>query len=556
MLQIKDLQLSYGQERIIDGVNLELSEGESLAIVGESGTGKTSLALSIVRLTEANLKGHIYFKKKDLLRLPEKDMNKIRWQQIAIAFQNVNNVLNPVLSILTQVTESIQAHAFLSSKEAQMRAGKLLSQFAFPEHRFLAYPHQLSGGEQQKALVAMALANDPDLLILDEPLSSLDATSRLELVDKLKKLHGSCARLVLTHDLDTANRIADKMAVLYGGKIVEMGATRDILTCPRHPYTRALIRSYPNMSTLKDLQGIKGHMMRLEKGCPFHPRCTQAIGICQSELPHTIWDKKRYIACHRGGIITYLSTINLTKCFNSRKVVDTVSISIEAGETLALVGESGSGKTTLAKMIMGIYEPTSGTIYLENKKVDRRGKDFYQQVQMVFQNPGESLSHRLNVLDAVMEPLVIQKIGENEERKTKALKVIGEVELPTTPDFLQKYPHQLSGGEMQRVAIARALILDPELLIADEPTSFLDASVQAKIIKLLLNLQEQRGLSLLYITHNIAAARKVSDRIAVMFHGKIIENEPSPKLITNPKHSYTKKLLEAGSGLEHLTFEN
>jgi peptide/nickel transport system ATP-binding protein len=241
--------------------------------------------------------------------------------------------------------------------------------------------------------------------------------------------------------------------------------------------------------------------------------------------------------------------MNLTKSFDSLKAVDSVNLYIEAGETLALVGQTGSGKTTLAKTIMGLHQPSDGAVYLEDVKVDNPGKDFYKRVQMVFQNPGESLSHRLSVLEAAMEPLDIQGVGTKEERENKAIQVLGEVELPQTKDFLNRYPHHLSGGEMQRVAIARALVLDPVLLIADEPTAFLDASVQAKILKLLLNLQEQRGVSLLYITHDIATARKVSDRIAVMLDGKIIEEGLSSEVIAAPKQSYTRSLLSAASAL-------
>ena len=290
-------------------------------------------------------------------------------------------------------------------------------------------------------------------------------------------------------------------------------------------------------------------MTRSVNGCPFHPRCTQAIDICRTKMPQLVWSQGRHIACHRGGIITLLSTRSLTKSFGSLKAVDSVNLYIKAGETLALVGQTGSGKTTLAKTIMGLHPPTGGTVYLEDTRVDKRGKNFYKRVQMVFQNPGESLSHRLSVLEAVMEPLDIQGVGTKEERKEKAIQVLGEVELPQTSDFLNKYPHHLSGGEMQRVAIARALVLDPALLIADEPTAFLDASLQAKILKLLLNLQEQRGLSMLYITHNIAAARKVSDRIAVMLKGKIIEEGPSNEIIAAPKQAYTRDLLRAASTL-------
>jgi len=549
LLEIKDLRVSYGQDVVLNGIDLELESGETLAIVGESGTGKTTLGLSIMRLVEGTVRGSIRFNGKDLLLLTDSEMQQIRWSQIAMAFQNANNVLNPVYTVLDQTMEPMIEHGLKSRGEARDRAAELLRYFGFPQNRFSAYPHQLSGGEQQRVLLAMALTNDPELLILDEPLSSLDAATRAGVGNLLKEIDKHCTKLVATHDLDTASKLADRMAVLYGGKIIELGPTQEVLSRPRHPYTRALIRAYPNMTMVKDLQGIKGRMTRPASGCPFHSRCTQAIDICQTKTPQLVWNEGRQIACHRGGIITLLSTRNLTKSFGSLKAVDSVNLHIEAGETLALVGQTGSGKTTLAKTIMGLHQPNEGGVYLEDAKVDNRGKDFYKRVQMVFQNPGESLSHRLSVMEAVMEPLDIQGVGTKEERENKAIQVLGEVELPQTGDFLNKYPHHLSGGEMQRVAIARALVLDPALLIADEPTAFLDASVQAKILKLLLNLQEQRGLSMLYITHDVAAARKVSDRIAVMLDGKIIEEGLSNEIIAAPKQSYTKSLLSAASAL-------
>lgn len=549
LLEIKGLRVNYGRDVILDGIDLELKPGETLALLGESGTGKTTLGLSIMRLVAGKVQGTIRFGGKDLLTLPASELRELRWNKIAMAFQNANNVLNPIYKVVDQIMEPMIEHGQKSKEEARERAISLLEYFGLPQDRFLAFPHQISGGEQQRVLLAMSMANDPELLILDEPLSSLDAISRAEVANLLRKTDKHRAKFVATHDLDTASQLADRIAVLYGGKIIELGTTRDVLSQPGHPYTRALIRAYPNMTTVKDLQGIKGRMTRPVSGCPFHPRCTQATDICRSETPQLVWNKGRQIACHRGGIITLLSTKNLTKTFGSFRAVDSVDLQIKAGETLALVGQTGSGKTTLAKTIMGIHQPTDGAVYLENARLDKRDKDFYKMVQMVFQNPGESLSHRLSVIEAVMEPLEIQEIGSRGERENKARQVLGEVELPHSEDFLNRYPHHLSGGEMQRVAIARALILNPVLLIADEPTAFLDASIQAKILKLLLNLQEQRGLSMLYITHDIAVARKVSDRIAVMLDGKIIEEGPSNEIIAEPKQDYTKTLLMAASTL-------
>jgi peptide/nickel transport system ATP-binding protein len=529
-------------------LNLELSGAESMAIIGESGTGKTTLALSIMRLVDGNAKGHILLDGKDLLSLQENEMQELRWKKIAIAFQNANNVLNPVFTVLKQVMEPMVVHG-LKEAEAEKRAEQLLGQFGLPRDRFSAYPHEISGGETQRVLIAMALAGNPEVLILDEPLSSVDATSRIEIVNQLHKLNNSCTTLVVTHDLDTASRLAQKIAVLYGGTIMETGDSRDVLSNPGHPYTRALIRSYPNMTTVKDLQGIKGKFTRPVEGCPFHPRCTQAIEICRNKPLEPYYRENRMIACHRGGIITRLSTRNMTKSFNGRKVVDSVNLEIQAGETLAIAGESGSGKTTLAKTIMGLFEADQGKVFLDGKELVNRDKAFYNKVQMVFQNPGEALSHRLTVLESVMEPMEIQGIGTGKERKEKAIRVLGEVELPQSEDFCDTYPHHLSGGEMQRVAIARALVLDPVLLIADEPTAFLDASIQAKVLKLLLNIQDQHGLSIIFITHDIAAARKVSDKIAVMQAGKIVEQGPGNRIITSPSQDYTRRLLKAAAEL-------
>jgi len=549
MLKIKDLRVSYRREQVLNGIDLEVKAGESLAVIGESGAGKTTLGLSIMRLVEGTMRGQIFLNGLDLLSLPEQSMKDIRWSQVSMVFQNANNALNPVHTVLDQVMEPIIEHRLGNRAEAQQQASQLLTNTGLSPNRFSAYPHQLSSGEQQRVLIAMALANNPELIILDEPVSSLDAASRAEIVELLKRIGRDHTFVVVTHDISTAAKLADNVATMYAGRIVELGPVPEVLSRPRHPYTRALLRSYPNMTTVKDLQGIKGRMTRPVAGCPFHPRCTQAIGICAEETPSLVSTQGRYLACHRGGIITLLATENLSKSFGSLKAVNSVSLDIEGGETLALVGQSGSGKTTLAKTVMGLFESDQGDVYFEGEKVVNRGKDFYRKVQMIFQNPGESLSHRLCVLELVREPLDIQGIGTKEERERRVTQALEEVELPGSGEFLERYPHELSGGEMQRVAIARALVLNPKLVIADEPTSFLDPGVQAKILKLLLNLQERRGLSMLFITHDLALARKVSDRMAVMLNGKLIEQGPSSMVVTAPVHSYTKSLVKTASDL-------
>ncbi|MDY6836180.1 MAG: ABC transporter ATP-binding protein [Chloroflexota bacterium] len=549
MFKVENLHMSYGQDEILKGISLDVTHGESLAIIGESGAGKTTFGLSIMRLVEGNVSGKIILDDLDLLSLPEDSMRKLRWNKVSMVFQNSNNVLNPVHKIIDQVIEPMTEHRLKNKLDARESASALLISTGFPKHRFNAYPHQLSGGEQQRVLIAMALANDPELIIMDEPLSSLDATSTAEIIDMLRSLQQNHIFIITTHDISTAARLADKVATMYAGRIMEFGPSAEVLSDPRHPYTRALLRSYPNMTTGKDLQGVKGQMDRSVSGCTFHPRCTQAIEICTTEAPSLVVHKGKHLACHRGGIITMLATKNMSKSYGNLKVVDSVSLNIKAGETLALVGQSGSGKTTLVRMITGLVKQDNGEVYLEGTRICKIDKDFCRKVQMIFQNPGEALSHRLDVLELVREPLDIQGIGSKEEREGKVIQVLREVELPTNEHFLETYPHHLSGGEMQRVCIARALVMNPEVLIADEPTSFLDPSVQAKILKLLLNLQEQRGLTMLIITHDIAVARKVSDRIAIMSLGKIVEEGTLTEVVDTPKHPHTKSLLQAAASL-------
>jgi peptide/nickel transport system ATP-binding protein len=549
LLKLVDLRVNYGQDQVLNVNDLEVAAGESLAIIGESGAGKTTLGLSVMRLVEGQVRGQIYLDGQELLSLPEASMRDIRGRRISMAFQNANNALNPVHSVLGQVMESPLAHGLGSRSEVRERAERLLLRCGLSQDKFNAYPHELSGGEQQRVLIALALVNEPELIILDEPVSSLDAASRAEIIELLQDIRGSSSMIIVTHDISAAAHLADRVGTLYAGRIMELGTATEVLSDPRHPYSRALLRSYPNMTTVKDLQGIKGRMIRPIPGCPFHPRCTQAIDICAREVPDLTTTNGRCLACHRGGIVSLLETRNLSKSFGTIKAVDSVRLNIEGGETLALVGQSGSGKTTLARLIVGLVEADEGDVYIEGVRVINRGKDFYRQAQMVSQNPGESLSHRLSVQELVMEPLNIQGIGTSEERRRKVSQVLEEVELSASTDFLNAYPHQLSGGELQRVAIARALVLDPKLLIADEPTAFLDPSIQAKILKLLLNLQEQRGLSMLFITHDIAMARKVSDRIAVMLGGRIVEEGPANQIITAPKHPYTESLINTASHL-------
>ncbi|OPY48805.1 MAG: putative ABC transporter ATP-binding protein [Methanosaeta sp. PtaU1.Bin060] len=548
MLQIKDLKVSFGKAEILRGINLGLEIGDSISIVGESGAGKTTLGLSIMGLVKGSHSGEVRFRGKDLLTIPEEDLRGLRGKEIAMVFQNVEDALDPVQRAQDQVAEAIRIHQRIGAKGAEAAAKKILMSVGLKGDKARAYPHQLSGGERQRVIIAMALANDPALLILDEPTASLDALTKADILRLFRSVIVGRISLVITHDIALASALTEQMAVLYAGEIVEMGRTDEMLREPRHPYTRGLIRSYPGMTTTKDLQSIPGRMVHGLRGCPFHERCTQRIEICQREMPPLREIGGRQVACHRGGIVPLLDVRDLCKSFDSCDVLRDINLTLYEGETLALVGESGSGKSTLSKLIMGLYEPDSGDVVLEQQKVLKRDISFYSRVQMIFQNPKESVSHRMNVLDAVLEPLVVQKKGTREERLIRAKEVLDHVELPSDDEFLQRYPHQLSGGEVQRVAIARALALGPKLLIADEPTSALDPSVQAKILKLLMGLQDKMGLAMLFVTHDISLARKVSDRMAVMHKGRIVETGATNEVLSNPEHPYTRKLVQCASG--------
>ncbi|TWH51639.1 ABC transporter ATP-binding protein [Sporomusa sp. KB1] len=543
ILDIQSLYVSYEGTDILKDINLTLKTNQTLAVIGESGAGKSSLALAIAGLCAGSTTGTVLFQNKNLLAATEAELRHIRGKDISLVFQNTDNALHPLYTAAEQITEAIILHKDIAKPSAYQLALQALAEIGLTGKLATAYPHELSGGQQQRTLIAMALVNNPELLLLDEPTASLDPLTKQEITTLLQQSAAGRAVILITHDITTAAELADTVAVLYGGRIIELGPARAILETPRHPYTRGLLRAYPNMTTVKDFQGIPGTMQHNLPGCPFQPRCTQRLTSCNASMPELALTDGRMLACHRGGIVPVLQVTNLTKAWDEHQAVQDLTLTLYEGETLAIVGESGSGKTTLAKTIMGLTPPTSGNIYLNGVNITERSRDFYKQIQLVFQNPKEALSHRLTVCQLIKEPLDIQKIGTETDRLVAVKKLLTEVELPTNDALLHKYPHQLSGGEAQRVVIARALALNPKILIADEPTSALDASIQAKVIKLLLNLQEDRGLSMLFITHDIALARKISDRLAVMKNGKIVEEGLTHLLIAAPTHQYTQKLL-------------
>ena len=549
MLRIENLRAAYGGEEILHGVSLTVQSGETLAIIGESGAGKTTLGLSLLRLTEATTSGAAWWKERDLLALSGAELRDLRGRIAAMVHQNGGEVLHPLYTALAQVAEAVTVHFPVTPEAARQKAAVVLQTVGLLADRHECEPHRLSGGEQQRVLLAMALVNEPELLILDEPTSSLDPLNKTQILAVLAAaLHGRTS-LLITHDLATAAAIADRVAVLYAGQILETGPCAEVFATPQHPYTRALLRAYPDMTTSKDIQCIPGRAGQRESGCPFRSRCSQSVPQCVETVPlPQALTPERTVACHRGGIVPMLEVAGIAKQLGGRSILADIDLTLYEGETMALVGESGSGKTTLAKTLLGLWPADAGSFRIDGRD-DWLRRQFYERIQLVFQNPKEAFSHRLNVGEIVREPLDIHERGAQAEREEKVRRTLQEVDLPATPEFLRRYPHQLSGGEAQRVAIARALILDPKLLIADEITASLDAGVQARVVRLLMRLQDLRGLAILFITHDIALARKISDRTIVLKDGRIVETGPSGTVLTNPVHPYTRALVVAAPRL-------
>ncbi|MBC7319694.1 ABC transporter ATP-binding protein [bacterium] len=518
MIEISGLSVSFSDKRVLKDVSLSMERGEKLAIIGESGAGKTTLALTLLGLCKGRVEGKISIDGIEITKLDKRTLKELRWRKISIAFQNID-AINPALRIGEQLIEIIVEKGDKSLKEAYLEVANLINLLGLHESYLERFPSQLSGGEKRKIIIAMALVNSPEIIILDEPTSSLDVNARDEITEVLRDVLDDKTVIINTHDLKLAYELSNKIAVLYGGRILEYGETRAVIENPRHPYTRGLLRSSPSLNRGKDLQGIPGVFEYRDRGCPFSNRCVQKIELCEQETPKLIDTSDRKIACHKGGIEKVLEVKSLSKSFIKRRVLKDVNFSLYGGESITILGKTGSGKSTIAKCIMGLIEPDSGEIFLFNKKVNNRDLSFYRNIQMVFQDPFESINPRLNIYEVVSEPLYIQRMKDKDSYPEIVKTALKYVQLPYNDEFLRLYPHQLSGGELQRVAIARAIVLKPKILIADEITAFLDVSIQAKIMRLLLDIQENLGLSIIFILHDIALAKKVSDRILILNDG-------------------------------------
>ncbi|MCG7872247.1 MAG: dipeptide ABC transporter ATP-binding protein [Candidatus Thiodiazotropha lotti] len=535
LLSVKALHTWFKHQpdpiKAVDGIDFEIERGETFCLVGESGSGKSITALSIMRLLpQSGLQkqnGQVLFKSGqgdavDLSALKESKMREIRGGRIAMIFQEPMSSLNPVFTIGEQILEAVKLHfPQLSASEAWERVMKALIdvQLPDPETRVNSYPHQLSGGQRQRVMIAMAMACEPDLLIADEPTTALDVTVQREILRLMKALQQrtGMAILFITHDFGVVSEIADRVAVMQQGKLVETGTTDQIIHKPEHVYTQSLIAALPE-------------------------------NLARQVTHQVVQDQPPLIRLNDLAIHFPVRKGLLRRVVDQVRAVDGVDLEIPRGQILALVGESGSGKTTLGRGILRLTEPTAGQITFDNTDITEMKpaqlRQFRRNMQIIFQDPISSLNPRLSIAAILTEPMKVHGIGENrEERLELARNLLQQVQMEE--DTLWRYPHEFSGGQRQRIGIARALSLEPSFIVCDEITSALDVSVQAEILKMLLELRRQHNLTLLFITHNIGVVEYVSDRTAVMYQGQIVEQGRTEDIVNNPQNDYTQQLIAA-----------
>ncbi|HVE46147.1 MAG TPA: ABC transporter ATP-binding protein [Acidimicrobiales bacterium] len=557
LLEVSDLRVEFeGGVEAIRGINFTLDRGESVAMVGESGAGKSTLARSLVGLVQPpEAAGSVRLDGNEMIGTSPELLRSLRWSTVAIALQGTP--FNPVMTLGAQVAEPLRGAAGLSKEKAHVRAAELAEQVGLDPSMLERFPHEVSGGQRRLATLAMVLALDPALVVLDEPTAGLDPASRRHLVAEVNRLaeERGFALLVISHDLHDAARLAQRMMVLYAGEVIEAGTPDQVLEGAAHPYTWALVNTYPVLSTTKDLRPIRGHApdpRAVPSGCPYRTRCTQAEDVCTEKHPDLALSRGRLVACHFGGLKTLLAGVDLTRSYGSRRhpvrALDAVSISVQEGESVAIVGPSGSGKSTLAMILAGHLAADSGTVELEGEPLPTswRGpaRARRRRIQLVMQDPAEALSPRLTVEELVAEPLVVAGEGDETHRRDEVRTALHSVGLPSSGDFLAVRAFELSGGQQQRIALARALVARPKLLVADEPTSMLDASEQARMLVVLRERQIEMGLGLVIVSHDLAVVRKVADRIVVLDGGRVVEEGPSHRVATTPESATARRLLD------------
>jgi len=521
LLEIRDLHIGFRRgeslRRVVHGADLTIQPNETLALVGESGSGKTVTAQAVLRLIPESLiaypEGQILFEGRDVLEMPEPELRALRGNQVSMIFQEPMTSLNPLHTVEKQLGESLWLHRGLSPAEAAPISLEWLCRVGLrsPKEQLRSYPHQLSGGERQRVMIAMALINEPKLLVADEPTTALDVTIQAQILDLIKELQRelSMAVLFITHDLSIVRRVADRVAVMHDGRIVETNTVAEIFARPRDPYTRRLLAAEP-------------------KGDPPEPDPERETVVRVEEL-------KVWFPIQRGV---------LRRTRGHVKAVDGVSFTLRKGQTLGVVGESGSGKTTLGKALIRL-ESSDGEIWFDGEAVhELTGKDMRplrRQMQVIFQDPFGSLSPRMSVEQIIGEGLEIHKIGTPEERERLIVDTMREVGLD--PEERHRYPHEFSGGQRQRIALARALVLKPRLLILDEPTSSLDRTIQFQVIELLKRLQERHGLTYIFISHDLAVVKSLCHDIVIMRQGKVVEAGTAREIFAQPQAEYTRELL-------------
>ncbi|MDQ6726217.1 MAG: ABC transporter ATP-binding protein [Actinomycetota bacterium] len=576
VLEVADLAVTYegpSPVRALDGISLTVSAGECLGILGESGSGKSTLARAALGLLSgARQEGTIRMGDVDLGSLDEAGWRRVRWKRIAMSFQSTAS-LNPVLRVGLQLAEPLRIHLGMDEAAADRRVDELLTNVGLGPWAAPRHPGELSGGQRRLVLLAMAIACRPEIIVLDEPTAGLDPATRNHILDLLGRLRAETgtALVVMSHDADALEAVADRVAVLYRGWVAEVGPASGVLGDPRNPYSWALLNARPTLASVKDLRGIRGtppDPTERAVGCPFYGRCHQGREeVCSVRpplAPPTGECGPRLVACARGGMVSLLTARGLRKSYpgagtllhrSRATVVDDVSFDVREGEVVGLVGSTGAGKSTVGMLAVRLLDADGGTVHFDGTDLlAARGaelKAIRARLQMLFQDPFESLSSRLTVRQVVREPLDVQQVGDDAHRTALVRRAIADCRLPAGDAFLARHTHELSGGQLQRVALARALILDPQLLVADEAVSMLDPSEQAKMIQLLKHLQVERGMAMIFISHDLAVVLRVADRVLVLDRGRIVEEGSGGSLLMTPRHPVTAALL-AASGRDRL----
>jgi peptide/nickel transport system ATP-binding protein len=566
LLKIKNLKTYFhtraGINRAVDDISFSIDKGEIVGVVGESGSGKSVTChtmLGLLPQPPAKVEGgSVTFDNEELLNLPQSLLRAIRGKRISMIFQDPMSCLNPYLKILDQITEPILIHENVSRETAETRAIEMMKKVGIrdAEARARSYPHEFSGGMRQRVMIAMALVTRPDLLLADEPTTALDVTVQARILKILRSLKDDLgiAVLFVTHDLGVVAELADRVVVMYRGKIVEQGNTRDIFEKPSHPYVKGLIACRPTLDTQYEILPTVDDFLKTEirKDGSFilseHPDSTERLSKLKEKRSSS--DKDTSPLLQVSGLQVHFQTGGgfLGEPRKTLKAVDGVDLQISSGQTLGLVGESGCGKTTLGRAILRLQKAKSGSILYDKNELNNLSQkemiNFRKRMQIIFQDPYASLNPRQTIEQTLIEPMIVHGIGSNySNRRDQIVSLLEEVGLG--PEFLLRYPHEFSGGQRQRISVARALAVEPEFIVCDECVSAMDVSVQAQVLNLLRELQEKRNLTYLFISHDLSVVKFMSDDVIVMQNGKIVESGKAQEIYHQPKSDYTKELLNA-----------